>query len=280
MYYALIFIASLLFASQFLFNRKFQEECGSTLSSAITFSLYSAFVTFLIMLIINGLKITFSLFALLICTFSALSGILFTYASIKSFQTVNLSAYSVFAMLGGMLLPFVYGIICGEPITLMKLLCCGVIGISILLTINSDKDKKGGKLWYLLVFVLNGMSGVFSKMHQTGADAVDSESFMMLKSIVTVLICVIILLLTEKKIPLIGKKAILYSSLFSLFSGLGNLFTLIALNYLPASVQYPVITGGTMLFSLIISALRKENITKKNIFATVLAFISTILIIF
>ncbi len=221
----------------------------------------------------------FSLFSLLICTFSALSGILFTYASIKSFQTVNLSAYSVFSMLGGMLLPFVYGIICGESITLMKLLCCGIIGISILLTINSDKDKKGGKLWYLLVFVLNGMSGVFSKMHQVGADAVDSESFMILKSIVTVFVCGLILLITEKKFPLLRKKAVVYSSLFALFCGLGNLFTLISLTHLPASVQYPIITGGTMLFSLIISVFRKESITKKNVIATVLAFVSTILII-
>lgn len=117
--------AAALFSSQFLFNQKYEEKCGSSLFSAILFTFYSGIGGFAVALAANGFRLEFSFFSLLLAAICAAVGILYTTASVKAFETVNLSAYSVFAMLGGMLLPTVYGMVfCSEEITAVKLICC------------------------------------------------------------------------------------------------------------------------------------------------------------
>ena len=59
---------------------------------------------------------------------------------------------------------------------------------------------------------------------------------------------------------------------------MGNLFLLIALAVLPASVQYPLVTGGVMVCSTIISTIRKEKLTARDYAATVVALLASIFI--
>ena len=141
-------------------------------------------------------------------------------------------------------------------------------------------DIKKGWKYYLSVFVLNGMTGVISTIHQSAGDlSVDSGSFSVWIRIVPLVICLGIQLVSEKKIARIPSKIVPYTVGYAAFCGIGNLFLLIALEYLPASVQYPVVTGGTMIFSTIISAVRKEKITKRTIVSAALALLATIFII-
>lgn len=281
MYYALICTAAVLFAVQFLFHQKFQERCGTTWSAALTFSLYTNGISFFIMLMINRFHLEFSWFSLGIAALYAIVNILYVYASIKAFATVNLSVYSLFAMLGGMLLPFAYGILFyGEPLTGMKLFCGVLIIISLLMTVAGGKKERGGVFCYIGVFVLNGMVGVLSKLHQSNTTlCVDSGSFMAWANLITFAICFGLSLASDRKITRIHGKTIAYVSGYAAFCGIGNLLVLIALAYLPASVQYPIITGGVIVCSTIISALRKEAIGIKHIAAAALALISTVLII-
>lgn len=280
MYYLLLIISSILFASQFLFNKKFQEEYGSTFSSSMVFSLYSSTVGVILLLLRNGFHVSFSMFSFLIALIYSAVNIVFSYASIKAFLKANLSVYSVFAMLGGMLLPFAYGILFyGEPFTAAKLLCCILIAISLIITISKKSSAKG-VIFYIIVFILNGTVGILSKIHQSGSLAIDSTSFLIINKIITIIVISIILLCTEKKIPVIKGKTLLYCSGFALFTTLGNLLTLIALKFLPASVQYPIITGGTMFFSTIISLVRREKLTKRNIISAIIAFVASAILIF
>ena len=48
---------------------------------------------------------------------------------------------------------------------------------------------------------------------------------------------------------------------------------------LNASVQYPMITGGTIVVSLIISIIGREKVTYKNVISAILALMATILIV-
>lgn len=278
MYYLMLTTAAVLFSSQFLFNQKFEKECGSSLSSAMLFTLYASLGRFIILFILNGFKMSFSGFSLLLAALSACNGILYTVASVKSFETVNLSAYSVFAMLGGMLLPALYGIIFNsESITAIKIVCYIFIAAATVVTIDFNR-KSGKKIYYISVFMLNGLAGVISVIHQSANAAVDSFSFLMLGSIVSVLISALFFIKAPKKALDISKTGLAYSLGYTAFCSIGNLFVLISLKHIPASVQYPVITGGTMVISLIISALRKEKIEKKNIAAVFAAFVSTVLL--
>ena len=117
-YYSLVVIATVMFAVQFLFNQKFQQNYGSNTKATLVFTLYKSAVATVIMLVISGFKVKITPFSLLLAAISAVSGILMLYFSLKAFSVANLSVYSIFTMLGGMLLPFAFGVISGviEPL--------------------------------------------------------------------------------------------------------------------------------------------------------------------
>ena len=279
-YYFLLVIAALLFASQFLFHQKYQNACGMGWIAVLNFNIYSGLVGFMLMWILGKGHLEFSWFSFGVALVYALVNIIYNYASMKSFDTVNLSAYSMFAMLGGMLLPFGDGILWnGEPLTARKIICGGIIAVALLFTISGGQSKGKAPLYYLAVFVMNGMSGVLSSFHQSHSEvAVDSTSFMALTRIVTVAVCLVLQLAAVHKLTRISRKSLIYSAGFAVFCGMGNLFTLIVLTKLPASVQYPILTGGVIVFSTAISAIRKEKLAAKQVVAAALALIATMII--
>ncbi len=282
MYYLLVLSAVFLFSLQFLFNQKFQQSRGESLESALEFSLYKSIVIVVIMLFIGKFSIQITPFSVLMATLYAVSGIAMTAFSMKAFAVANLSVYSVFSMLGGMLLPFVLGIgFYNEELSLFKLLCCLLIIVSVLLNIKKGKQDKKAIIYYMAVFVLNGMAGVLSKIHQSSSlPHTDSTGFMLISSFITAVISAVWLLVSYKKIPLIKGKNLLYTAGYGVFNGIGNLFLLISLSNLPASVQYPLVTGGVMVFSTAISALRKEKITAKEYVAAGVSFVASVLMAF
>ena len=282
LHYFLVIIATVMFAVQFLFNQKFQQSYGSDTKATLVFSLYKSAVASVIMLIISGFKITVTPFSFLLATVSAVSGILMLYFSLKAFSVANLSVYSVFSMLGGMILPFLLGVcFYDEKLSVLKVVCCVLIVLAVLLNIQKGENGKKALVYYMAVFVLNGMAGVISKIHQSsGYQITDSTGFTFLINIISVVICAVWLLFKYKKIPIVKGKNLLYSSGYGVLNGVGNLFLLIALANLPASVQYPLVTGGVMVFSTIISILQKEKLTKKDYIATAVSFVASVLIVF
>ena len=284
LYYTLVIISTVLFSLQFLFTQRFQETSGTGMKPTLVFSLYKSLVIILMMLLISGFKIGFSWFSLLMATVYAVSSMAMSYYSLKAFAVANLSVYSVFSMLGGMILPFFLGVLFfdeGDKLV-FKIICCALIVVAVLLNIKSGKQDKKALFYYFAVFVLNGMSGVISKLHQSsGLSPVDSTSFMLWSAVVTVVISAAWLLIAYKGIPLVKGKNILFVTGYGVFNGLGNLFLLIALsgeNGLPASVQYPLVTGGVMVCSTIISTIRKEKLTVREYVATFIALLASIFI--
>jgi uncharacterized membrane protein len=63
-------------------------------------------------------------------------------------------------------------------------------------------------------------------------------------------------------------------------AGMGNLLQLMALATLDSSVLFPIVTGGTMLFSMMVSIIIKEKPSVKTIIASILAAASTVLMMF
>lgn len=220
-----------------------------------------------------------SLFSVLTACVYSLMCIALGYVSIKAFEYANLSVYSVFSMLGGMVLPFLYGIMCGEEFKTIRVVCCVLIALSVTMSIKKGEHSKKATKYYVLVSFLNGLVGVVSKFHQSYPYlCVDSGSFMILTKITAVLFSLILLLLQKEHDFSVSRKALLYAGLYSVLNSVGNLLLLIALLNLPASVQYPVVTGGVIIVSTLIVIIRKEKITRKEILAAGVAFIATVLI--
>lgn len=282
MMYGLLAAAALLFALQFLFNQQYQKSRGDGTDSAVTLSLYMHAISFLIMLVLNGFKLSITWFSVLMAVIYAAVVLGYSFASLKAFKTANLSVFSIFAMLGGMLLPFAYGVIfCNEGFKLPKAVCVILIGAATAMSFEKGKKNKGNMKFYLAVFVLNGMVGVISKIHQSSPElAVDSRSFMATVNVCVVIFCIAYQLIVNKKISRVSLKELAYVGGYAVCNGIGNLFCLIALVSLPASVQFPIITGGTMFFSTAVSIIRKEKPSARTVIAALVAFAATVLMMF
>ncbi len=282
MLYIFLIIADLLFSLQFLFNQQFRKRNGEGLDQTFTFSMYTNGISFLILLILNGFKLSINLVSFVIALIYSAVILCYSYSGLKSFATANLSVYSIFAMLGGMLLPFAYGVIFGgEDFSAAKAICVLLIVIATALSFEKGMGKGKNFKYYFAVFVLNGLVGVLSAIHQSkNGEAVDSGSFMATVNICTFVICLVYHLIKNKKVPLLPLKEVGNLSCYAACSGIANLLCLIALTSLDASVQYPIITGGVMVFSTLISIIRKEKPSARTLISTAIACVSTILMMF
>lgn len=237
----------------------------------------------MVLFALNGFKMSVTPFSVAIAVLCAVDSVLYVLVSIKSFNYVNLSAYSVSAMMGGMLIPFAYGnVFCKEALTIAKLVCCVLATVSVVFTIDF-KPKSSGAIYYPAVFILNGINGVFSIIHQSTEvyAIVDSFSFFMLARIISTLICLPYCIKHGGAVKrALHIKPVVWSLGYAAFCGIGNLLLLIALKHIPASVQYPIITGGVTAVSLVISLIRHEKVSGRNIAATVLTFAATVAMAF
>ena len=280
--YLILILAAFLFAVQFLFNQQYRRLKGEGLDATMTFSLYTSAISFVILFALGGFQLHITWFSLLIAVLYATVCLLSSYAGLKAFGTANLSVYSIFMMLGGMLLPFAYGILfANEALSFAKalsiLLICTAVGCSF----EKGAGGKNAYRFYAAIFVLNGLVGVLSKIHlSVPALAVDSYSFMATIQLALLAMCLLYCFITRQGIPKQSGKLYLCLSGYAVCNGIGNLFCQIALTSLPASVQYPIITGGVMVFSTLISLVRREPIGGKTYLAAALACLSTILILF
>lgn len=277
----MISLSALIFAIQFLFNDEYQRESGSGWNSSLKLSLYSSLVGFVALLAINGFKLRVSLFSVVVALVYSAVCIMLNYSTVKALKYANLSVYSVFSMIGGMILPFIYGLFCGEEFKAVRVLCCILISASIAINSGSGENSKKGFKYYILVFILNGMVGVISKFHQSYPElCVESADFLMITKIITALLSVILILTTKEKQFSVSIKAFGYSAGSAVLNSIANLLLLIALLRLPASVQYPIVTGGVIVFSTVIDMIRKVKLRKREIIAAGIAFAATVVMAF
>ena len=108
---------------------------------------------------------------------------------------------------------------------------------------------------------------------------------MFLKSILTAAICLCLLIFFRKPKQIDERKTSFVKTFISvtgygIMNGIGNWLVLVALNFIDSSLQYTLLTGGTILVSAVISFLMKEKFTLKTILSVIVAFGATVVTIF
>lgn len=276
MYYLLIIVSVLLFGGNFWCSDAYRKaQNDSSLRANMRFSLISGICGLVIMLTINGFRFNITPFSLIMALIAIINGYTLTFCVFKALKTINLSLYSLFSQIGGMTLPFLQGIIFyGENLTTAKILCFVFITISLLLTIKKGA-KKSDIIYYIGIFVLNGMSGVLSKIFVSAPfEKVSSAEYSILSASLSVMVSSLFLIFTrKKKISKLNSKSILMSSLSGSLNRLGNFILLIALSHVDSSVQYPMVTGGIIIVSTIISYFGDKKPNKKELLSVAAAFL-------
>lgn len=285
MNYILVLIATILLAFEFAFSKRYQESEGTSLISGLRFNTLSGFFTAIIFFALSGFKLQFSLFSLIMAFLMSLLCMLYSIIGFQILRKGNMSLYSLFLMSGGMLLPYIFGILfLQEPLTLLRILGILFILAAVYLS-NPAKCKldKSQLILCVIIFIMNGFVSIISKCHQINITfaPVDNTSFVMYSGICKCIISSFALLFcksTDTKYSFATRKSIYIILGAACISGISYTLQLMGAKALPASVLYPLITGGSIIFSTLCGKLLfKEKVSKFQIISVALCFIGTCL---
>ena len=301
MEYILILLAVACFAAQFAFTKLYEGAAGQTATASLVMLVGTSLVGSLIFFCAGGFSVSFSPISTLWAAIFSVIMIPYYMIGIKVLSLGSLAIYSMFMMLGGMLVPFFYGILfLSEPITVGK--AAGTVLLTVFIVLQalwqkpSNDNKKGGKTKYLffilclVIFFINGMTGVIAKAHSISIGAVDEASFTATYCAMTAILSLLILLISclksgrEKAKIIKGAlktKPLAVMALLGAAAYGGNFLQLLAADKVPASVQFPLVSGGVIVLSALVSALIfREKISKKEWISVAGAFVSTFLFAF
>lgn len=279
-YYGIVMLSVIMFGVQFLLNDRYEKLSGNRAGATFALNFLSSVAGFLCLLAINGFRLEWTPFTAFCALASALNSLLYTACSLKALSRITLSLYSLFSMLGGMLLPFLLGLIFyGEPLTAGKVICVILIAVALVLSV-SGKIRSTDMIYYLGIFVLNGMSGVIAKLFESGSyPKASAAGFSILSVAIKALISGVILLMIQKNYPKPKGKSVIIALLGGLFNPVANFLLLIALAVLPASTQYPMVTGGVMIVSTVFAAVIGQKPCRRELLAVGLSFLGLLALV-
>lgn len=287
--YLKVLLAVALLAIGFIVQKVYQKGSKSSNESSIMFSIISAFCSVIVLILLNGFAFDFTWYSAINSVLRSLCGLLYTILGFQIMREGKVAFYMLFLMSGGMLVPAVWGwLFLGEPVKPLHVIGVVVIVASIVLS-NSGTSRPTTKtiLKCIAVFVLNGFVSVFSKLHQvnTAYTAVGTTEYAMLGTLASLLMSMALLSALVVKNKTYGElrthfrlRTLVLVPIYSAIGTVSSLLQLDGAKNLPASVLYPMITGGTIvltgLFALLFFG---EKLTRRGWIGIVLCLGGTCL---
>ena len=286
MQFAMLTLAAVLIAVDFSISKQYQKKAGTTPAAGFRFSAIQGLFTMVIFFFINGCKFSFSWYSFALAAVLNTLCITYTLLGFRIMRYGSMALYTMFLMTGGMTLPYLYGLcFLDEPFSVLRTVALVmIIGGVILSNFSNEKINPKQIVMCFAVFFLNGFVSIVSKIHQieTIHMTVSAAEFVMLGGIFKILFAGILYLITKKNIPNNERITTIKILPFVLFSalagGISYLFQLLGAVSLPATVLYPFITGGGIIFSTLAGKIVfREKLSKKLIVSVLLCFAGTIM---
>lgn len=281
-YYLSVITATVLLAIEFSCSKLYQSLESISLEKGLQFNTVSGLVSALIMWALAGFRLEWSGFSALLALGMALCSMLYCLLSFRILNLGGMALYSLALMSGGMLLPYIFGIVfLNETVSLPGFL--GLIAVLAAVILSNFNRRKISKTLLLLcsaVFLLNGFCSILSKAHQISRipSTVSSAGFVMYSGIAKCLLSVIVLLCRKRSSfsrPK-HKYTLLLTVGAAVISAASYLLQLNGAKVLPASVLYPMITGGSIVFSAIAGRVFfKERLSLRQILCILLCIFGT-----
>lgn len=281
-YYLSVITATVLLAIEFSCSKLYQSLESISLEKGLQFNTVSGLVSALIMWALAGFRPEWSGFSALLALGMALCSMLYCLLSFRILNLGGMALYSLALMSGGMLLPYIFGIVfLNETVSLPGFLgLIAVLAAVILSNFNRRKISKTLLLLCTAVFLLNGFCSILSKAHQISRipSTVSGAGFVMYSGIAKCLLSVIVLLCRKRSSfsrPK-HKYTLLLTVGAAVISAASYLLQLNGAKVLPASVLYPMITGGSIVFSAIAGRVFfKERLSLRQILCILLCIFGT-----
>ncbi len=293
--FLLLILADILLAGNFAVTKGYQKREGVSVEKGLKFNMILGLFSALFMALLQGFRLRFTLFSVVMAFGFGLLFVLYNLIGFRIMEHGTMALYTVFLMTGGMVIPYIWGLVfLEEPFSLRRTLGLVIIAAAVFVMHSASGQFDIRQLLLCCaVFVLNGFVSVISKEHQIGTNAVSTANFICLYCLARLLICMVAYLLIQKikhcrKTRDTVKSSYSHSgcsisgiSLFfigmsAIFSGLSSILQLNSAKNLPATVLYPIVTGGSIIFIAITGRmLYKEKLTKKALVGIGLCFLGT-----
>ena len=289
--YILLILADLLLAANFAINKIYQKNAGTSFRAGFTFSAMTGLLTALIFWVYNGFRFAITPFSALIAVLGALLSTTYTLLGFRIMRRQGMSLYTLFLMTGGMTIPYLFGLFfLHEEFSILRTLGLLIIIAGVFFSgFGKEKPDRVTIILCIVVFFLNGGVSVVSKLHGVYQElAVSPQEYVVLASLIGFAVAMILRFtikdpkeITDQKesfswkllIPLLALPA-----LSAIAGGISSVLQLTGAQTIDASLLYPFITGGSIVFSSLTGWLVfREKATKNMIIGVIFSFIGTLL---
>lgn len=293
-YYFVLLLATLMFTGQFAATKVYGDTVPQRTDTTLLMLVGINLIGVAMYLCVGGFPTAFPPIGWLLATAFALVMVPYYVIGIKVLSLGSLAVYSMFMMLGGMLLPFAYGVLfLKEQVTLGKAIGLVLLSAAICLQamVQKQGEQAGGKrkrtvffLLCIVIFILNGLTGVIAKAYEIADPSANAAAFTVVSCAVTAVIALALLPHTAARQQIQAMRrpsTLLTVAAIGITTHTGNFLHLKAAAHLPASVQFPMVSGGVIVFSALASLLIfKERIRKREWICVAIACVSTLLFAF
>lgn len=287
--YIMLTLSALFLAADFSVNKVYQKLRGTSLRASLFFNSILGFATAIIFFIVNRFKLSFSPYSGFAAALMSVLTMSYNIIGLRILKHSSVAIYSLFLMIGGMTLPYIWGLaFLNESFSI-----AGIIGLILIIggvflsNFSGEKINLKQMCMCLAVFVLNGFVSVVSKMHQIESNyqCVSTIEFIILGGIFKFFISAFFLLTLKNKNENSREKNNLLKSLPIIISsgvigGSAYFLQLYGARSLAATVLYPFITGGSIVFSALTDLVFfKEKLSRRLIISIGICFIGTLMFI-
>lgn len=287
MFYMMLTLSAMLLGIDFALNKIYQRNYGTSPKAVLLFNSLLGLTTAVIFFAFNGFKLRFSLYSLIMAGIMSTFVMCYNILGFRLLKSGTLTLYTLFLMTGGMILPYIYGLLfLHENFSLLRtagliLILSGVI----LSNFNGEHINAKQILLCATVFILNGFVSIISKIHQSQETyaCVNSAEFIILGGIFKFFLAGFLFFIFKNKSPaeknpISLKKAVFIIAGSAAIGGISYLLQLFGAKTLPATLLYPFITGGSIIFSALADLiLFKEKLSSKLLLSIFLCFTGTLM---
>ena len=236
---------------------------------------------------------------LLLAFFNALFILLSQVCLMKAVDTGSVTVSSLFYSCG-FIIPTVWGALYYfEPVHYLQIIGIIIIIVSFIFSVEKEKGKKFNFKWLIYALggtVFSGALGIVQKLfahnysNDYSLDTFLSISFLMIIGISLIVWGVYAILsatkshahvpvkeraITKIDKPLIGKRTFMFTLILGLILGFHNKICTYLSGVLPSALYFPVVNGGVIVMTAVISAiLLREKLSKRQFISVILGFIA------
>lgn len=289
--YLMIILSALLLAVCFILQKLFQTRTADTTEVGVNFSIMSAVFSIIMLAFTSGFSISFTPYSVINVILRSTCCLIHTVLGFKIMKSGGVALHMLFLMSGGMLVPAVFGwLFLNEEPKPLHIIGLIIILVSIVLNnLGSSRPSAKVLLMCSTVFIVNGFVSTLAKLHQieTVYPTVSTSDYTLLSTAASLIMSLALRAVLYAKNR--GKEEnnrcfrlfpILIVALSGLASTASSLLQLEGAKNLPASMLFPVQSGGSIAFSGILALIFfKEKLSKRGWIAIALCVIGACLFI-